>query len=191
MKSGPSSSLDRLVRVGRTQVRAAAPPGGRNAVRYANADLLDSYAVDLPAGSTADVGRLAELALSDPPLLFRTLMATRDLIMSRFGVKTSGEVRKADDGLPRINFFPIIAKSDDEIELGFDDVHLDFRAWLTITSTSQARSLQSTTVARAHGLLGRGYLTVVRPFHVAIVRAGLRRAARHEQLATSNAFAKR
>jgi hypothetical protein len=164
--------------MGRPQVRTIDPPGGPGAVRYAGADLLDSYVVDLPAHSADDIGRLAELALSNPPASVRTLMAVRDAIMSRFGVKTSFEVRKADDGLPRIDFFPILAKSDHEIELGFDDVHLDFRAWLTLISTSQGRSLQSTTVARAHSLLGRGYLAIIRPFHVAIVRAGLRRAAR-------------
>lgn len=159
------------------QVRPANPPGGAGAARYAGGDLLDSFVVDLPAHSACDIGCLAELALSNQPKAFRRLMAVRDAIMARFSVKTSGAVRVANDGLPKIDFFPILATSDHEIELGYDDVHLDFRAWLTLVATPQGRSLQSTTVARAHNLLGRAYLVIIRPFHVAIVRAGLRRAA--------------
>lgn len=158
-------------------MRAADPPGGVGAVRYAGGDLLDSFVVDLPPGSAQDIGRLAELALAEQPKSFRTLMAVRDTIMARFGVKASGAVRVANDGLPRIDFFPILAISDCEIELGYDDIHLDFRAWLALIVTPQGRSLQSTTVARAHNLLGRLYLGIIRPFHVAIVKAGLSRAA--------------
>jgi hypothetical protein len=93
-----------LDRMGKPHVRTVDPPGGPGAVRYASADLLDSYVVDLPAHSTSDIRRLAELALSNPPASFRTLMAVRDAIMSRLGVKTSAEVRKANDGLPRSIF---------------------------------------------------------------------------------------
>lgn len=58
------------------------------------------------------------------------------------------------------------------------DRHLDFRTWLTILGSGDQRRFASTTAATAHNLLGRSYLVAIRPFHVVIVRANLRRLVR-------------
>lgn len=73
--------------------------------------------------------------------------------------------------------FPLITQSDDLVQLGFDDKHLDFRVWVrrdAATPTSPAQ-LTLTTVVRTKQLLGRVYLGVIMPFHRRIVPAMLNR----------------
>lgn len=154
---------------------ATEPPLGRKAERYRAATLLDSYGIVLPRDAPADIERLAHLALGDPPAVVRGLMSVRDTIMSHFGVRTSREARALTTARPHIDFFPVLACSDHEIELGFDDRHLDFRAWLTLGTAPDGPMLRSTTAAWAHNLLGRSYLRIIEPVHEAIVRSSLRR----------------
>lgn len=159
------------------RVARAEPPGGMAAGRYKDAALLDSYAVILPKGTDVDARRVAELTLGDQPAVVRALMGLRDGIMARLGVLTSRQMREASDGLAKIDFFPITAESASEIELGMKDRHLDFQVWFTLDDVEQGLRARSTTVVRTHNLLGRAYIAVIRPFHAAIVRAALRRAA--------------
>ncbi len=154
-----------------------APPLGRSAARYRGATLLDSYGVVLPADTPRDAYWLARLAFTQPPAIVRGLMAMRDTVMARFGVRTSGEMRGREDDGRHIDFFPVIAAAAHEVEVGLDDRHLDFRAWITLDDTPDGLLLSLTTAAWAHNRLGRTYLHVITPFHIAIVRASLRRAA--------------
>lgn len=157
---------------------AMAPPGGFFADRYRNADLLDSFGIALPPETPCDAGRLARLALSEPPLLFRALMALRDSVVSIFGIHTSGQMRHLPDPLSHIDFFPLLSASQNEVELGLDDRHLDFRTWITFRETAKGAILTSTTAVWTHNAGGRVYLAVIRPFHIAIVRASLRRVVK-------------
>lgn len=147
------------------------PPFGVGAERYRNSTLLDSFGVVLPKDTRKDLYLLTRLALSKPPVIFRVLMAIRDRIMSVFGVHTSTQMRQLDRR--HIDFFPLLSLTNDEIELGLDDVHLDFRAYITLGDTDEGLVLQATTAAKAHNLLGRIYLAMILPFHMVIVRASL------------------
>lgn len=148
---------------------------------YEGADLLDSYAVALPAHAPDDARVLARLALERPPAGFRLLMGMRDAVMNVVGVKTSADIRAEADGRDRIDFFPVVASSAAEVVLGEDDRHLDFRTAMTLVHERDRRLLVSTTSVRCHNRLGRLYLTVIRPFHIVIVRHGLERLARRLQ----------
>lgn len=149
---------------------------------YEGADLLDSYAVTLPAGASDDVGVLATALFSALPLWTRGLLRLRDEIMRPLGVKTTAEIAKAGavDGRDRIAFFPVIARSPSEIILGEDDRHLDFRASVLLQADAGAgsRTLVVTTAVRCHNRLGRTYLSVIQPFHVLIIRSNLGQLAR-------------
>lgn len=163
-----------------TRIRAfAIAPPPASAIRdwYEGADLLDSYAVPLPARAPDDARVLARLALERPPAAFRLLMGMRDAVMNVVGVKTSADIRAQADGRDRINFFPVIASSAAEVVLGEDDRHLDFRTAVTLVHERDRRLLVSTTSVRCHNRLGRVYLAVIRPFHIAIVRHGLEQLA--------------
>jgi hypothetical protein len=159
------------------KVVAAEPPEGRSSPRYAAADLLDCYAVNLPPQAPDDARKLARLVFRDQPRAVRGLMTLRDAIMTRFGVKTSDEIRSEESTRGHIDFFPVVAESSDEVEMGADDKHLDFRAWVTLDNDGGQRRLRLTTAVRVHNLLGRSYLLAILPFHVFIVRSLLRRLA--------------
>ena len=63
---------------------------------------------------------------------------------------------------------------DNQVLLGQDDRHLDFRLLLWV----DGGRLHHITGVRPHGGLGWLYLLAVLPFHVLIVRASVRRMAR-------------
>jgi hypothetical protein len=63
------------------------------------------------------------------------------------------------------------AESEDEVILGIDDRHLDFRIGLI---RHEGRIFMSTWV-HPHNLWGRGYLATVMPFHILISRRAVAR----------------
>lgn len=152
-------------------------PPAASAIRdwHEGADLLDSYAVLLPPQAPDDARVLARLALEEPPIVFRLLMGIRDAVISAVGVKTSADIRAQADGRDRIDFFPVIGSSANEVVLGEDDRHLDFRTAVTLVHEQDRRLLVSTTSVRCHNRLGRLYLAMILPFHTAVVRRSLAR----------------
>ena len=72
--------------------------------------------------------------------------------------------------------FPVISNEPDEIVLGFDDRHLDFRIVVqTETIDSERTAVRMMTLVNRHNLLGRVYLAVIMPFHKLIVGTTLSR----------------
>jgi hypothetical protein len=70
-----------------------------------------------------------------------------------------------------IGAFPVVSARDDQVVLGFDDSHLNFRIVLDVAPAgSQARKLAVTTLVERHNLFGRIYIFVITPFHKLIVR---------------------
>lgn len=151
----------------------------RLAALYAGADLADAFAVALPPSASRDVERLTRFLLSDPPLWLKALLALRDAIMRPFGVKTTSSLRGSVDSVRRIDFFPLLAVHDDELILGEDDRHLDFRLSVRRGKLRAGGpdEFVATTVVHCHNLLGRTYLAVILPFHRLVVRSLLSRAA--------------
>ncbi|WP_342447330.1 DUF2867 domain-containing protein [Methylobacterium platani] len=82
------------------------------------------------------------------------------------------------DGRDRIDFFPVLSRSEREIVLGEDDIHLDFCLSLLLSPSLDGRAdLVATTVVRCRNRLGRAYLAAIMPGHVLVVRSVLKRAA--------------
>ncbi|WP_188762045.1 DUF2867 domain-containing protein [Sandarakinorhabdus glacialis] len=159
--------------------QAIVPPSGSAlAPGYAGADLVDAYAIALPADATRDIEALARAILTHPPAWVGTLMLLRDAIMGRLGIKTAGQLRTRGDRRDRIDFFPVVSRSDREILVGEDDRHLDFRASVLVFADGGQDIVSMTTVVHCHNRLGRFYLMVIGPFHVVIVRTFIRNAAR-------------
>lgn len=69
--------------------------------------------------------------------------------------------------LGRGSGFPLVQERRDEVILGFDDHHLDFR--IVVSLMESGRVTVATYVVR-HGLAGRAYIAFVAPFHRLIVR---------------------
>jgi hypothetical protein len=158
-------------------VRAVAmPPGASIASLYPGSNLADAYAVELPTAQARqmDMESLARILLGSQPDWARKLMVLRDAIVARFGIRTAKQM-EARSG-ERIGIFRIFAVSDDEIIVGEDDSHLDFR--LSVLRNRDAGRHGSVTVAsvvHCHNWVGRAYILLIRPFHKLIVRSSLRR----------------
>lgn len=122
-------------------------------------DFLDCYstASGLSPRQAADRG----LAL---PRWAAALLSLRNTLVRPFGLK-SGE--------PDRPIFPICHESDDELILGTDDRHLNFRIGLY---RQDGRMFMSTWV-RPHNAFGRAYLRLVVPFHILISRGAVARMA--------------
>ena len=150
---------------------------------YKATNLADAYAVPLPTGTSTNPELLARFIFAQQSPWISALMKVRDALVAGFGLKTSGQLMKAD-GLAksnRIGLFKIYNTSTNEIILGEDDKHLDFRLSLLYQVTPSvvgSPHLILSTVVHCHNRLGRTYIFIIAPFHRMIVQSMLRRAAR-------------
>ena len=143
---------------------------------FAGANLVDSFAIRLPGAQREEMRTLADRAFGRPALWIRTLLFLRDRAVAPAGLKTTTAVGRIVGEGDRIGFFPILSSSPDELVLGADDRHLDFRLSLLRAPTGEGgQRMIATTVVRCHNRLGHAYLAAIMPFHRLIVRASLRR----------------
>ena len=147
---------------------------------YAGANLLDAFAIRLPAEASDDLEVLARTALEHQAGWIRALTHVRDMVMATVGVKSSRAIGLA--GAARgsvIGNFPVLSQSARELVVGADDRHLDFRVTIQLrTDAANERELLAGTVVHCHNRLGEIYLATITPFHRVIVRANLERAVR-------------
>lgn len=99
--------------------KARAVPMPSNSVLaplYAGADLLDAFAIQLPAGASDDLEVLARAALERQAWWIRALTRVRDVVMATVAVKSSRAVGLAAAARgPVIGFFPVLSKSATEL----------------------------------------------------------------------------
>jgi Protein of unknown function (DUF2867) len=161
-------------------VAVRVPADSAVAHAYASTDLADAYSIRLPANSIVDPELLARFILSHQARWVERLIAVRDALVRRLGIKTAADLRRMSDG--RIEFFKIYSRSAREIILGEDDSHLDFRLSVMRTTEASAEGgrvhLVLSTVVHCHNRIGRAYIRLIAPFHRMVVKSALRRAAR-------------
>jgi Protein of unknown function (DUF2867) len=122
-------------------------------------DFLDCYSV----ASTLSPSEAATRGLALPGWA-AALLRVRNTLVRPFGLKT---------GAPDAPIFPTCHETADEIILGTDDRHLNFRIGLI---RAEGRIYMSTWV-HPHNLWGRAYLRLVMPFHILISRGAVARMA--------------
>jgi hypothetical protein len=122
-------------------------------------DFLDCYSV----ASTFSPRQAMQRGLTLPGWV-RPLMGIRNALVRPFGLKTGTEAGAV---------FPVCLEADDEIVLGTDDRHLNFRIGLI----RQDGRLYMSTWVRPHNVWGRAYLRLVLPFHILISRGAVARMA--------------
>ncbi len=133
-------------------------------------DFIDGYAVESPLGPR----EAADIGLSMPKWA-SALLALRNRIVRPLGLKT--EVSDTGEGA----IFPVTYEDAQEVILGTDDAHLNFR----ICVRQEAGRIHMATWVHRNNWLGRIYLMVVMPFHILIVRDSMRRIARADAPAAS------
>lgn len=124
-------------------------------------DFVDCYAGETPLDVETIVARATEF-----PIWVKGLLLLRALAVLPFKLKgrsTSGD---------RFGIFPVAGRAEDEILLGFDDSHLDFR----ISVLCRHNVAYAATWVRPHNWFGRTYLRLILPFHRWIMRNAMTRA---------------
>jgi hypothetical protein len=169
----------------RVRVREVPVPAGSLAAgAFPRTSYADAYAVYLPVGRTFDVDALTWRLTASAPRWAEQLMWLRDRIVSPLGLRTARTRATPSDSAPCLEpgdmagMFKVFERSDDEILLGGDDSHLDFRVSVLVQRGAMRSSAVLTTVVRFNNGLGRAYFFVVRPFHRLIVTSMLRNLAR-------------
>lgn len=136
----------------------------------------DAYRITV-AVPRLDAPVAAEALFSTQPAWVKALMGLRNALVRPFGITSSQQLPEA--GLGQIGIFPVLASSADEVLMGLDDRHLDFRLAVTVAAAEQSSwQITATTVVHTHNLLGRSYLHLILPFHRLIARHALQRAAK-------------
>jgi len=165
--------------------KIAIPRGTLVASVFPRTDYADAYRAKLPAGAPRNIDAIARASFSAAPRWVRALMALRDGIVSVVGLKTSGKGERTLENLtfePGASFgvFRVFARNADEILLGQDDRHLDFRVSVLRQTEDATDWVVVSTVVRFNNWLGRAYFTPVRLFHRLIVPAMIRSAIRKQ-----------
>ena len=143
---------------------------------FERTEYADAFRARVPTDGPCDVDAFARAMLTSMPAWIDRLMRARDAAVGLFGLKTDSARAVPDRFEPgaSVGLFQVFARTDDEILFGADDSHLDFR----LSCLTRDGAVTMTTIVRFHGIRGRAYFTVVRPFHERIVPAMLRSALR-------------
>lgn len=158
-------------------------PGSFQPLHYLDAFTADFHDPDHKIGP-----REAALAFfQSGPRWVGGLMRLRDAVVRLLGLKTAkghadhAAALAAFRCVPgeRMGIFTVKAVGPQEVVLGEDDRHLDFRVslWMEASASGDPaiRSLTISTAVRFHNRWGRLYFSFVKPFHRLIVRVMLRR----------------
>ena len=140
----------------------------------------------------ADVGRAFFTA---GPQWIGKLFALRNRIVRVLGLKASDAPSDWQEQLHRfrgepgeqLGLFKVLGKTANEIVLGEDDKHLDFRVSLLIepqAAAAHTRMLTISTTVTFNHWFGRLYFLLIRPFHRAIVPSMLNGIIRKLQALT-------
>ncbi|TWF76744.1 uncharacterized protein DUF2867 [Pseudonocardia hierapolitana] len=126
-------------------------------------DAMDAQAVAALPGMPLDPQVWADALFRDPPRWVLAALGLRELLVGLVGIDRGGP-----------GAFDTLARTDNEVLLGADSNHLDFRA----SVRREPDRVVLTTVVQLHNLRGRLYWALVRPVHPIVVRAMFTRAAR-------------
>jgi len=150
---------------------------------FSQIDYADAYRMRLPASAPNDLDTVAHAALGTAPRWITLLMRIRDRLVGMLGLKTAGRSawrghRHLQAG-DQLGIFRVFDRRANELLLGEDDRHLDFRISMLVCDDQGANWVIIVTVVRFNSWLGRAYFLPVRPFHKLIVPAMMRNAYQH------------
>ncbi len=118
-------------------------------------DFLDCYTC--PTALPVDAAAARAMAF---PFWASWLLRLRNILVAPLGL--TNDVPKGE----KIGPFPIDQRNEQEIILGLDDSHLNFRISILTTGTEA----YCATWVHRNNWLGRIYLAAIMPFHILIVR---------------------
>jgi hypothetical protein len=148
-------------------------------------DFSDAYEAKL-SRPKLDAQAAYAAIFGQQPRWVKILLSLRGVFANIAGLKHPkitdvGEIEASRSRRPyvigdRVGLFPVQAISANELTLGLDDKHLNFRLSVFRSSESNTEKVTISTVVELNNSLGRAYLFVIKPFHRLIVRSIIERA---------------
>jgi hypothetical protein len=125
-------------------------------------DYCDTFRI---VKSTNDTAEEVASKIFNLPKWVNWLMSIRNSIVGIFGLSK---------GLknPQTSYFTVIEKNEDEIVMGENDKHLDFRVSVLVDRANSF--IYVTTIVCYNNFWGRIYFLPVKPFHKLIVKSILK-----------------
>ncbi|MEO9891051.1 DUF2867 domain-containing protein [Aurantibacter sp.] len=137
-------------------------------------DFIDTYTT---TNHTNNIEEITNLVFNTTPTWIKVLFIIRNKIVGIFGLKTEKPVDYNENyevgGY--VKYFKIYGINEDEIILGADDAHLNFRAIVTNKKTD-LHNIKVTTLVEYNNLKGKIYMGIIKPFHRKIVKRMVRNA---------------
>ncbi|MDR1879290.1 MAG: DUF2867 domain-containing protein, partial [Bacteroidales bacterium] len=140
-----------------------APESSMITVGFGKVDYCDVYRI---TKSTNESPEQIAVLLFDVPKWVECLMSLRNWIVRPFGLKTKTENNSTA-------IFPVIDRNDNEMLMGMNDKHLNFR--LSILIDREKSFIYVTTVVHCNNIWGKMYFLLIKPFHKIIVHAMIKR----------------
>ena len=135
---------------------------------------FDSYRIVSPTTDSVDK---ITTAIFDAPQWVNLLMVMRNAAVRIFGIKAGGnEQPEKKTYYPvgsKVMYFRVIDRNENEIVLGENDKHLNFR--VSVLVDRAASIIDLTTIVHFNNIWGKAYFLPVKPFHKLIVRSLLKR----------------
>ncbi|MCK1388587.1 DUF2867 domain-containing protein [Bradyrhizobium sp. 21] len=147
-------------------VREVAPEVDAGTV-LSGAQFIDAFRVEVGAAALNAREACTRMVLNGPRWV-DALVRLRNVLVTPFGLKKSGEGAPAPGGL--IGLFPVLSETPERLVAGFNDSHLDFRIVVDVAGNAASREVTLTTLVKTNNFLGRIYLTLITPFHKLVAR---------------------
>jgi hypothetical protein len=150
-------------------------------------DYADAFRMKVDANVFPNADTFARSCFSHAPSWIRYALRARDAVVSVVGLKPSKIESATKQDTPtaplepgdRAGIFRVMERTDNEIVMGEDDRHLDFRVSLLYErepGSDDVAFVTLTTVVRFNNTLGRAYFLPVKPVHKLVVPAMMRGA---------------
>jgi hypothetical protein len=148
----------------------------------ASAHYHDAFAAEMTDPALSPVEVIGRISAAFPDWA-EGLLAVRNTVVKRLGVRDVGTFRKAPTapgavvavGDP-LGIFTVMSMDVAELVLGIDDTHLDVRVSVLKRRDARGATYVIGSVVKIKNTFGRLYMLPVAPFHRLIVRESMRRA---------------
>jgi hypothetical protein len=137
-------------------------------------DFADAFKCLLPAEQPQTIDAVTRAIFLTMPAWISQLLELRNAIVRPFGLKTSidavpsGDRDELQPGTA-VGVFEVLDRRLNEIMLGEDDRHLDYRVSIQLEYEEEKCWVVVATVVKFNNWLGRAYFVPVKPVHKMIV----------------------
>ncbi|WKK77121.2 DUF2867 domain-containing protein [Marivirga salinae] len=138
---------------------------------------IDFYDTFSTTNKKDNLEEIAHLILDNPPKWIKSLFTLRNKIAKLIGLKTEkpADYNERFEVGGYIGFFKIFSITQNEIVLGANDSHLNFRA-IVANKIEDLHNIKFITLVQYNNSTGRIYMSVVKPFHRLVVKRMVKNA---------------